>query len=74
METRTLMEPVEKYYFYIEDDTIEAASLNRKIRDWLGNNIGCTWETKIEDLKAVGVYFDLDTPMEDMTAFKLRWS
>ena len=79
METRTLMEPVNKYYFQISFEYgKEAANVNRNIRDWLGENCGCTWETKLnrdEDYSIiVGVYFDLDTPEEDLMAFILRWT
>ena len=79
METRTLMEPVSKYYFGIEVGDSDIAILSRKIRDWLGQNCGCTWETKwIKDtdkhIDVVGVYFDMDTAEEDLMAFILAWT
>ena len=47
MEIRTMMEPVQKYYFEVGTGTRkDAALLNREIRDWLGQNCDCTWETK----------------------------
>lgn len=78
METRTLLEPVEKYYFEVGLINDDLQELNREIRDWLGQNCECTWETKwIKDngryMDKVGVYFDLESNEEDMMAFKLRW-
>lgn len=80
METKTLMEPVEKYFFGIDVDASKSSELNREIRDWLGQNCACTWETKIElcgpfsmDFRIIEVYFDMDTPEDEMMAFKLRW-
>lgn len=80
METKTLMEPVEKYYFAVVVEKLQdVTELNREIRNWLGMNCECTWETKLAvkptDLHAdvIGIYFDLDTPEDEMMAFKLRW-
>ena len=86
MEIRTLMEPVDKYYFKLQlppKKTHDA--FNREIRNWLGQNCQCTWEThweSIQDLsqmktqktQSLEVYFDLDSAEEDLMAFKLRWT
>ncbi len=81
MEIRTRMEPVNKYYFEVvakENENI--ANLNREIREWLAQNCGCTWETDwivhqpAGKVDVVGIYFDLDTPEEEMMAFKLTWT
>ena len=78
MEIRKLIEPVPKYYFQVPwQNKIAPAEVNRNVRDWLGENCGCAWETKFDDDEnnscVVGVYFDMDTAEEDMMAFKLAW-
>lgn len=85
IEIRTLMEAVPKYYFHVTpnelDKTIDymenLTGLNREIRDWLGQNCGCTWETKLEgkgqSTLGISIYFDLDSDHCDLMAFKLRW-
>ncbi len=47
-------------------------SLNREIRDWLGENIGSgSWETKLQG-NYVEITFDIDAE-DDAMAFKLTW-
>ena len=76
------MEPVEKYYFEVATKKTEnvatVATLNREIRNWLAQNCGCTWETDWTvhhsgKYDLISIYFDLDTPEDEMMAFKLRW-
>lgn len=75
MEYRTLIEPVEKIYFeVVVPDTMDPTRKNREIRNWLGANCRCTWETQInygmDD--TIGVYFDLGAE-KDATTFKMFW-
>lgn len=52
----------------------DAALENRQIRNWLGANCACTWETHIsKDCRHIVVHFDDDSAEEDMIGFKLQW-
>lgn len=52
----------------------DAALENREMRDWLGANCACTWETGISgDCHYIIVHFDEDSAEEDMMGFKLKW-
>ena len=80
--TKTLMVPVFHYWIPIKGDNVwRITDLNRKIRDWCGQNLpDSCWETKLEHATinnhiqtVVGVYIDLEYP-EAVMAVKLAWT
>ena len=72
MELRSVMEPVSKIFFQVAiPDGMNAIRRHREIRDWLGANCDCTWET-IMNLKYIEVYFDRDAE-KDASTFKMFW-
>lgn len=77
MEYKTIMEPVQKIYFEVTvlpnaHGQLFTTKRNREVRDWLGANCGCTWETQIVDLLTIGIYFEIGAE-KDAATFKMFW-
>lgn len=73
MKTELVLDYVPKYVSHIEIND-DATAENRELRNWLGANCGCTWETEIsKDCRFIKVYFDMDSAEEDLMGFKLQW-